>query len=75
MKFNDILQWTGAVFVIGGHTLNAIGPAVYPYNLVVFAVGTSCFLIWARRVKNHPQMLVNAVSITIGLMGIIHAFG
>lgn len=75
MKFNDILQWTGAVFVIGGHSLNAIGPAVYPWNLVVFAVGTSCFLTWAYRVRNRPQLLVNAVSIAIGVAGMVKAFG
>lgn len=74
LTVNDVLQWTGAVFVIGGHSLNAIGPEVYPYNLMVFAVGTACFLTWAFRVKNRPQVLVNAVSITIGLLGLVKAF-
>ena len=73
LEVNDVLQWVGAVFVIGGHSLNAIGPSVYPYNLIVFAVGTGCFLTWAYRVGNRPQLLVNSVSIATGIVGIINA--
>ena len=74
-KINDILQWTGAVFVIGGHSLNAIGPAAYPYNILVFIVGTSLFLAWSIRVVNKPQLLVNVIALGIGLTGIYNAFG
>ena len=74
-KINDILQWTGAVFVIGGHSLNAIGPAAYPYNILVFIVGTSLFLIWSIRVVNKPQLLVNIIALGIGITGIFNAFG
>jgi len=77
MKFDldEVLQWTGAVLIIAGHSLNAIGPTMHPYNIVVFAVGTLAFLIWAIRVGNRPQMAVNLVSIAIGLVGLITAFG
>ena len=74
-EFDEILQWTGAVLIIAGHTLNAIGPAMHPYNIVVFALGTVAFLIWAIRAGNRPQMAVNLVSIAIGLVGLISAFG
>lgn len=72
---NEVLQWTGAVAIIAGHVLNAIGPAVYPYNILVFAVGTVAFLIWAIRVANKPQAVVNVVSLAIGLVGLYKAFG
>ncbi len=77
MKFDvdEVLQWAGAVLIIAGHSLNAIGPSMHPYNIVVFAVGTLAFLIWAIRAKNKPQMAVNLVSIAIGLVGLISAFG
>jgi hypothetical protein len=77
MKFDvdEVLQWAGAVLIIAGHSLNAIGPSMHPYNIVVFAVGTLAFLIWAIRVGNRPQMAVNLVSIAIGLVGLISAFG
>ena len=73
MKFDvdETLQWAGAVLIIAGHTLNAIGPSMYPYNIVVFAVGTVAFLTWAIRAKNQPQIAVNLVSIAIGIVGLL----
>jgi hypothetical protein len=72
---DEVLQWVGAVLIVGGHVLNAVGPAVYPYNILVFALGTVAFLIWAYRVGNKPQMAVNVVSIAIGLVGLYNALG
>jgi hypothetical protein len=72
---DEILQWVGAVLIVAGHALNAVGPTVYPYNIAVFALGTVAFLIWAYRVGNKPQMAVNVVSIAIGLVGLYNALG
>jgi hypothetical protein len=72
---DDTLQWTGAVAIIAGHVLNAMGPSMYPYNVVVFAVGTIAFLAWAVRVRNKPQAVVNLVSLAIGAVGLYNAFG
>jgi hypothetical protein len=72
---DEVLQWVGAVLIVGGHILNAVGPAVDPYNILVFALGTVAFLIWAYRVGNKPQMAVNVVSIAIGLVGLYNAIG
>jgi hypothetical membrane protein len=72
---NEVLQWVGAVAIIAGHVLNAVGPSVYPYNILVFAVGTILFLVWAVRVRNRPQAMVNVVSLAIGLVGLFKAFG
>ena len=74
-KFNEILQWAGAVWIIAGHILNAMGPAVYPYNILAFFVGTVFFLWWTLRVANKPQMLVNVVAIAISATGLVRAFG
>ncbi len=75
LELNDVLQWCGAVLIIAGHSLNAIGPAVYPYNILTFLLGTVMFLAWAVRVANKPQMFVNLVSVCIGLTGLVKAFG
>ena len=72
---DDTLQWTGAAAIIAGHVLNAMGPSMYPYNVVVFAVGTLAFLAWAIRVRNKPQAVVNLVSLAIGAVGLYNAFG
>ena len=74
-QIDDTLQWTGAVAIIAGHVLNAVGPSMYPYNIIVFAVGTVAFLAWALRVQNRPQAVVNFVSLAIGAVGLYKAFG
>jgi hypothetical protein len=73
-QIDEALQWSGAVAIIAGHVLNAVGPSVYPWNIVTFTIGTILFLVWAARVKNKPQMAVNLVSIVIGLVGMVKAF-
>ena len=75
IQVNEVIQWVGAVFIIAGHSLNAVGPAVYPWNIVTFFAGTVTFLIWTLRVRNRPQMLVNVVALGIGATGLIRAFG
>jgi hypothetical protein len=74
MKLNDILQWAGAVFIIAGHVCNAIGPSVYPYNIVAFTLGTIMFMTWTIRVKNRPQLVVNIVAIVTCLLGLFNAW-
>lgn len=74
-NINEILQWAGAVLIIAGHSLNAVGPAVYPYNILTFLLGTVMFLAWAVRVANKPQITVNVVSVAIGIFGMARAFG
>jgi hypothetical protein len=73
-KTNEVIQWLGAVAIVAGHVLNAVGPAAYPYNIIVFAIGTVLFMSWAIRVKNRPQLMVNVVSLAIGLVGLYKAF-
>lgn len=73
-KTNELIQWAGAVAIVAGHMLNAVGPAAYPYNIIVFAIGTILFMSWAIRVKNRPQLMVNLVSLAIGLVGLYKAF-
>jgi len=75
LEINEILQWSGAVFIIAGHSLNAVGPAAYPYNILAFFIGTILFMAWAIRVANKPQLLVNIVALAIGLTGLVKAFG
>jgi len=74
-RTNELLQWAGAGFIVAGHTLNAVGPSMHPWNIVTFSIGTIAFLAWAIRVANKPQAMVNVVSLTIGLVGLYKAFG
>ena len=70
---NEIIQWIGAIAIIAGHSLNAVGPRAYPYNIYAFAVGTVMFLIWSLRVGNRPQLAVNLVAFGLGCAGIYNA--
>jgi hypothetical protein len=74
-QIDEALQWAGAVAIIAGHVLNSIGPRMYPYNILVFAVGTVLFLTWAIRLGNKPQAVVNVVALAIGLVGLYNAVG
>jgi len=75
LEINEILQWSGAVFIIAGHSLNAVGPAAYPWNILAFFLGTILFMAWSIRVANKPQLLVNIVALSIGASGLYRAFG
>jgi hypothetical protein len=75
LEINEILQWSGAVFIIAGHSLNAVGPAAYPYNILAFFLGTILFMAWSIRVANKPQLMVNIVALCIGISGLVKAFG
>ena len=70
---DNTLQWTGAVAIVLGHAFNAMGPAMYPWNIIVFAIGTVMFMLWALRVGNRPQLMVNVVSLAIGILGLVKA--
>lgn len=75
LEINETLQWSGAVFIIAGHSLNAVGPAAYPYNILAFFLGTILFMAWSIRVANKPQLMVNIVALGIGVTGLAKAFG
>lgn len=72
-RLAEVLQWIGAVLIILGHLLNAIGPAVYPFNVAAFTLGTVFFLIWSLMVRNRAQISVNVVAIVIGGIGLFNA--
>ena len=75
LDVNEALQWAGAVFIIAGHSLNAVGPAAYPWNILAFFVGTILFFAWCIRVANKPQLMVNIVALAISTLGLYRAFG
>jgi hypothetical protein len=75
LPLNEVLQWIGAVLIIGGHALNAVGPEAYPWNIVSFTIGTAMFTWWALRVANKPQLTVNIISIAIMAVGLFRAWG
>ena len=73
LEINDILQWTGTVCFMAMYTLMSLN--LYPWNILAGFCGGACYMMWSLRVANKPQMVTNAVGITICVVGLFKAFG
>ena len=60
--------------MIAAQIITSLFPLLYPYNIVLFAVGGDAFLAWAFLVKNKPQIVVNIVGLVICAGGLYKAF-
>jgi hypothetical protein len=72
---NNILQWAGTVCLLAMYVLMSFFPTLHPWNIVCGVLGGAFYLVWTVRVANRPQLIVNAVAITIGLAGLYKAWG
>jgi hypothetical protein len=73
MTRDDGLQWFGAANMIAAQIVTSLFPLLYPYNIVLFALGGLSFLAWAILVKNRPQIVVNIVGLLICTGGLFKA--
>jgi phosphomannomutase len=58
-KTNEIIQWTGTVFILTMYVIMSYYPELHPYNIMMGLLGGLCYFTWTVRVKNYPQMLIN----------------
>jgi hypothetical protein len=72
---NNVLQWAGTVCLLTMYVLMSFYPTLHPWNIVAGVLGGMLYLAWTLRVRNRPQLIVNAVAITIGLAGLLKAWG
>ncbi len=70
----DKLQWLGAIVVIVAQLINSLFLELYPYNIMLFTLGSIIFLAWAILVKNKPQAIVNIVILLSCLSGLFKAY-
>jgi len=73
-NIDNVLQWAGTVCLLTMYVLMSFFPQLHPWNIVAGVLGGVCYLAWTIRVKNRPQLIVNAVAITIGLAGLYRAW-
>ena len=73
MKLNDAIQWAGTACFMAMYTLMSLN--MYPWNILAGFFGGALYMVWSLRVANKPQMVTNAVGITICLVGLYKAFG
>lgn len=74
LQLNEVLQWAGTACLLSMYMLMSFAPHLHPWNIVAGLAGGAFYLAWCLRVKNRPQMIVNAVAIAIGLAGLFRAW-
>ena len=72
---NEIIQWIGTANILVMYVIMSYFPQLHPWNIVFGFLGGVCFFAWTVRVKNYPQMVINAVAITLCLGGLLKHFG
>jgi hypothetical protein len=70
---NNIIQWVGTFFILAMYVLMNFFRDL-GLDPICGLLGGLCFAIWSYRVANKPQMLVNAVAITVCVIGLFKAF-
>jgi hypothetical protein len=68
-KVNDTLQWTGTAFILAMYVLMNFYRDL-GLDPIAGLLGGACYATWAYRTMNKPQLLVNAVAITVCVIGI-----
>ena len=72
---NDIIQWVGTAFILVMYVLMSYFPQLHPWNILMGLLGGIAYFTWTVRVRNYPQMVINAVAITLCLGGLLKHFG
>lgn len=72
---NEQIQWLGTAFILGMYGLMNFFPQLHPWNIVAGLGGAVCFFLWAYRVANRQQMIINGVAIVLCIVGLVNAFG
>ena len=74
-KANEIIQWTGTAFILAMYAVMNIFPQQIIYIQLFGLLGAISFFTWTVRVKNYPQMTINAVAMTLCVVGLLRHFG
>ena len=74
-KANEIIQWTGTAFILAMYAVMNIFPQQIIYIQLFGLLGAISFFTWTVRVKNWPQMTINAVAMTLCVVGLLRHFG
>jgi hypothetical protein len=74
-EIDNSLQWAGTASLMTMYVIMSFFPELHPWNLVAGCLGGVLYFAWTLRVANKPQMIVNAMGITITLLGLYKAWG
>jgi hypothetical protein len=71
---NDIIQWVGTLFILAMYLVMNVFPEHIVYIQLFGLLGAVSFFTWTVRVKNYPQMTINAVAMTLCIVGLLRHF-
>ena len=74
-KANEIIQWTGTAFILIMYAVMNLFPEHTALTQSAGLLGAISFFTWTLRVRNYPQMTINAVAITLCVAGLVRHFG
>lgn len=74
-KANEIIQWWGTAFILAMYAVMNIFPQHIVFIQLFGLLGAICFFTWTVRVRNYPQMTINAVAMTLCVTGLLRHFG
>ena len=70
---NEIIQWTGTFFILSMYVLMNFFREL-GLDPLCGLLGGLCYALWAYRVANKPQMIVNVVAIAVCVTGLYSKF-
>lgn len=70
-KINETIQWLGTAFVLSMYAVMNLFPTHTALIQTFGLLGSIAFFTWTVRVKNYPQMTINAVAMTLCITGLI----
>lgn len=70
LQFNELIQWVGTVFILSMYVVSNFYPGYDDLRNTIALGGATCFFVWAFRVANKQQMIINGVAIALCLVGL-----
>lgn len=67
---DETIQWIGTAFILAMYVISNFFKGYDDLRNGVALVGALCFFVWAWRVANRQQMIVNGVAIALCLVGL-----
>ena len=67
---NTILKWTGCATVCAGALCTSL--RIDPLNIYFLNAGAALYLLWAIRIGERNLIVVNAVLLTLYLVGLFY---
>jgi len=72
---DDMIQWLGTAFVLSMYAAMNLFPEYTAATQIFGLLGALSFFAWTVRVRNYPQMTINAVAMTLCVSGLVRQFG